>query len=435
MYCIWEEIIMTDKALTPNEQVKVVQEYRKNQLASDFPELKREDFASDKEFFEALREQTIAIQNREWEIVSMSVCTGAYNEFRGMSVTDAKSAVFSNANKTGGVQSYDQCTYDEYENAENQIADDVAGITSNNSGDMIVDASGRIDGFGYGKKTTWAHCAQTASLNIYTMAEALGLLSPSPTSDAEIASALGIHIGQSGGRALCGGDYSDKDVGHQKKVADVGQLIKEGKIGPGAVISVCTDPTPNGTFSGYHALTIASVNRDENGNIVSYTVMDNNGGKARTRLQVVGIDEDHELNRWPTYEGSKPLHYTNTAAWANDQITQRYDTKYSPMFDDSGNLIGMNGKRFENEQEKIDAIRAMQRTNRLSVKAVSDEIDVLANRETILLTDTNYRSKCGDNDRAQRLKEQQERLGQYYSTQVDMIGVAGIENDILAQPL
>ncbi len=417
---------MTDKALTPNEQVKVVQEYRKNQLASDFPELKREDFASDKEFFEALREQTIAIQNKEWEIVSLSVCIGGYNKYRAITVTEAKKEVFDTASKKGFKQTLEKS--DDENEDENEIPMDVAGYAFQFSGEA-VDASSRHVGDGI-----WAHCAQTASLNIYAMAEAMGL--GNPLDGAEIASALGVHKGQGDGTPLCGGGYSGEDKGING-VVSVGQLIIDGKIGPGSVISYCTDSSPRAGLSGYHAMTIAGVNYDEEGKVVSYIVMDNNGGSDRTRIQVIGVNEDHPFNHINTNtpDGSKPFLYTNTTKWANDQIRERYDNKYEPMYDENGNLIGMNGEIFKDDDDKAKKMAEIATTNQRAREALNMEIDELANRENTLLTSTSYTKTCGGKTRANGLESQRKKYASFYDEQLKVYKKNDLEEQIKAEEI
>ncbi len=415
---------MTENTGESKSKFEIVEEYRKQQIEVQFPELRRDDkrYTSDKDYIDALRAQTIAIRNREWEIVSSSVCIGAYNKYRAMTVKDAKSAVFSKSGSTGGMQLEDIPDDQSWRMEMN-----VAKTPTVYSAEMIG-STWRHLGIGENQKTDMAHCAQTSSLNIYAMAGAMGL--PNPVEGAEVASALGIHKGQDKGSAICGGDYSGRTSGRNN--VSLGSLVKDGVIGPGSVVSYCTKPNPKGTYSGYHAMTIASVNRDENGEIISYTVMDNNGGGVQTRLQTIGIDENHKFNNLRTYDGKKPLYYTNVGNWANDQITQRYDDKFKPMYDDGGNFIGMNGKVFQNEQEKEEALSQMKQFNQDARTAVYYEIDELANREKTLLTDTEYTKSC-EIGRVSGLINQQNKLVEYYDKQVAIAQLGSVGFDIKAQ--
>jgi hypothetical protein len=193
--------------------------------------------------------------------------------------------------------------------------------------------------------------------------------------------------------AICGGTYSVTPPADKRK--SVKSLILSGELGPGDVISTGKDNP--GSSHGYHALTIASVNRDEQGNVVSYTVMDNNGGTSpKTRLLVHDINDTHDSLNYTR------VIYTKTHEWANDKFNNEIAGKSA---------------------EELEAMIAGTK-DRISNNVLID----LSRSECSLLLDESYVETCGNTiirkvngkitgglARAPGLKEQQKDFRTFYA--------------------
>ena len=95
------------------------------------------------------------------------------------------------------------------------------------------------------------------------------------------------------------------------------QGIQQGLIGVGDEFSIRTGQADGNTTTGCHAMYLVNIERDENGNVVSYTL----GGNNPPTLEVVGATQFASH-----YYGSKPLvSVVNTGEWVRDQDLARVE--------------------------------------------------------------------------------------------------------------
>ncbi len=307
------------------------------------------------ESIDTLQNMYIEMEMQRFEYVSQNVCYGAYITSRGISVKEAKESLYS---LNGG-----------------NLPDDVAGRCEGlrNTFEMIPDYLSETGGE---KGGAYPHCARTAGLNIYAICAIMGL--GNPTKGVYTPSALTIISGAEGFLPLCG----DSRYAHMMKDNEgrtLNTLIKEKRVKAGDVISIATDSSEG---SGHHALTVAAVNCDNNGKIISYTLMDNNGGKERTRLVTVDINDTYS-------DFNKQVHYSSVNDWARDEITKK-----------------------ANQMSREELIKAI-------CKSRSDlyyEIDLLAKTETEV-----FKGECFDETRRDCFKRQQNALIVSYMNNADKL--------------
>jgi hypothetical protein len=380
------------------------------QIYNNFPELKREDFNTDDEYLKALQQQYIDIRKQEYEYVCMQQSYETYLASRCVNDQDCRAVMFSSVSSVAGsyynfVDEEEPSSFDDLEDLEDSrytISKVQSDSTAVNNAARYVYACHKVDS--PQKTTKTAHCAMTALRILTGVSNRLGYVDADNFAYGAMDGAnAGLIHGRNAGTgkivknfAIKKGKYSVQQKGKRLK-----DLILSGQIGPGDVISIGADNGSNDPekVSGYHALTVASVNRDENGEIVSYTLMDNNGGDVRTRLQVHDINGDF---------GRKTVLYTKTHQWANDMFEQE-----------------IQGKTSEDLQQMIAQTRNYM---------CEDLLIDLARNECTLLCDETYLTTCGKTlkgvDRKSELQTQQIEFRTFYSKQyADLMemGLAEIE--------
>ena len=309
------------------------------------------------ESIDTLQNMYIEMEMQRFEYVSQNVCYGAYIASRGMSCSETGNGLY-------GAEIPDE------------VANRCEDLSSRNPFMMISDyleetgGEKNVNGLPY--------CARMVGLNVYAISTIMEL--PNPTKDVYTPGAVGIISGgYAGGKdcpPLCGDDY--KHLKEDNSGPKLNTLIKNGKIKAGDAIAWAT----GSSGSGHHALTVAAVDCDNNGKIISYTLMDNNGGKERTRLVTVDIND--------TYSPfNKAVHYTSVNEWGRDEITKK-----------------------ANQMSREELIKAI-------CKSRSDlyyEIDLLAKTETEV-----FKGECFDETRRDCFKRQQNALIVSYMNNADKL--------------
>lgn len=357
---------------TSYDDIEAVQEYRRRKLHEDSD-------LGENASLEELQAEYMRIQQQRWEYACLYHNYETYCFSRSVTVNQAKAVFFSVGENSEG----ENVAVAEIMGGR---PDDRAGRTGEetvirpDSVTMVTRETGENSGravhyYNGLDHELYAHCARTAACNLYATAQTAGL--DDPIAGGETACARTIH-GGGDRKAVCDGRYSNTSG-----TKTLQELVMDGDVGPGSIISEYTGN--NG--SGYHALTIASINRDEQGNIVSYSVMDNNGGGSsggRSRIRVIDINDTNGI-------AGKRVLYTNAGEWAMDQ----YEAQ-------------MEGKSEEELRAMIE--EAKRDTDTL--------IDSLAVQENILLNDRNYTLTCGGGQtRINALEGQRLNLNTFYNNQ------------------
>ena len=378
--------------------VQVVDFYRMQSLSDNFPPVEQGEM-SDEEYKEKLQEQYLALRTLNYEYAVKAQGYDMYNFSRNMTVEECRAYLFQETDtKAEGllVENNSLNKPDLFHHANPNDS-----IWSANTNSAIFSASKVVKGSKRGvsvgeqvTKSNLAHCAQTAACIVTATCDMIGLKDVTDGSD--VCNAAHIHGGYCAGknsfvssRSIVGfgGDkYSHAEDFNKSNGKTLGELIKEGKIKPGAIISEYVD---NVTGSKMHALTIIDVKKNESGNVVGYTVMDNNGGGAKTRIRECKIGEVvDDVSRGCN---NKKVVYTNVADWAQDQFVEE-----------------MNGK-------SIEELQAMIYEEKENIRGT---IRSLAVAEKTLLCDDTYKNNCG-RSRIQALAGQQARIISSYNEYAD----------------
>ena len=318
------EIDMTE--LTKDD-ILAVGYARLSHIEKDFPKLDRANYASDAEYLQALQQQYLALRQQEYEYICMHQTYETYLASRCVDDKTCRSIMYSAEDGVVFNKMSELCV-DEEEPSRFEDIDAKYRVFTAQSDSTIVNAPGKnvyqfhqVTTKGNKKESTSAHCAMTSLCNVGGISRQLGYTGEEDFTHGALNSANAALIHgwdsskgiKSTGRAICKGKYSVTPPADKRK--SVRSLILSGELGPGDIISTGADQL--GSAHGYHALTIASVNRNEQGEIVSYTVMDNNGGTSpKTRLLVHDINDTHDSLNY------KKVIYTKTHEWANDNFNK-----------------------------------------------------------------------------------------------------------------
>ncbi len=107
-----------------------------------------------------------------------------------------------------------------------------------------------------------------------------------------------------------GGFMSDPNAKGYTGKGKLGELIQEGKIGPGDRIASSNGADATNTTTGMHERTVIAVEKDANGKIIGYTLQANNS----VELSFHRIPGDKMNNT--------QVLYASTSVWMKDQIDQ-----------------------------------------------------------------------------------------------------------------
>ena len=377
---------------------------RLSHIEKDFPKLDRANYASDAEYLQALQQQYLALRQQEYEYVCMSQAYDTYLASRCVDDKTCRSIMYSVEDGVVFNKMSELCVDEEEPNRLEDIEEKYRIYTHASDSVVFNNAAKNVHavhhvyetpGNGKQKRKTSsasAHCAMTALCIITGISSQLGYENEASFTHgaSNAANAALIHgwdssiSGKKTDRAICKGNYSVTPPADKRK--SVRSLILSGELGPGDIISTGADQL--GSAHGYHALTIASVNRNEQGEIVSYTVMDNNGGTSpKTRLLVHDINDTHDSLNY------KKVIYTKTHEWANDNFNKEIAGKSA---------------------EELEAMIAGTK-DRISNNVLID----LSRSECSLLMDESYIETCGKTlkgyDRAPGLKLQQDAFRTFYA--------------------
>ncbi len=282
---------LTGQTVIDKSTVDQVHTDRKTELDILYPELKREDFASDAEYRQALVAQYKAMRQKEYGYVVQNEAMKAYT-------------VFSDANKNAGRRVENEKAWNGYRN-------------NKNASDTCITRAPVINKATNGPQNgSFACCAITGASMTSQISGKMGydgknnLIQPKSrynssgevTNKNNIVSAAEIDNLQS---------IAPQYRFRPSKPITLSQAVKNGSVGIGDEISIRIKQPQDNTTSGCHAMVIVDIQRDKNNNVVSYTLMANNP----PCLQVVDANSPNDKY------GSKNLHCAvRTSKWIGDKI-------------------------------------------------------------------------------------------------------------------
>ncbi len=249
---------------------------RRKDVENNYPELKRADFDSDEAFAEALREQYRALRESEYEMEVSRQCLEMFNASSKIRKINRDIWIKPLKDKEENVNKRDSAVYTACERPP------------------MLDPRKPAP---YVKNGGIACCAKTAVSVVAQVSDNLGYTGTDNIMSqtdrlASMASASGVHD------AVGNKQY--------KKTGKLCDLVKSGEIGPGAVVSV---PSPGNGGSGYHAMVLAGVRRDKNGNVSGYYLQGNN----KTSYTYYDINDKSGRN-------TSQVICTATNQWMNERI-------------------------------------------------------------------------------------------------------------------
>ena len=349
------------------------------------------------EYLKQLQKQYLELRKQEYEYICMQQAYDTYLASRCVNDQTCRTIMFA-SNEYVPLQKLKFACIDEeepnniddlknsdtryqlYTRKDNEGKIEGDSTTVFNAASRQVYKGHRVDGKNV-KSSVSHHCAMTGLRIVTGISNRLGYSGCNNIGYQawDSANAAGIH-GKNYPNGICKGKYSNIT-----QAKTLNGLIKSGEIGPGDLISIPSGGNNSG--SGYHTLTVASINKNEKGEIIGYTLMDNNGGAERTRLKSYSINDPFGGDK------NKPL-YTKTHSWAY----KKFESEIA-------------GKSAE-ELEKMIA----ETKDRMCNNVIVD----LARSELTLLFDKEYLKTCGYTlkygiDRAPGLKNQQNEFVAFYS--------------------
>ncbi|MBP3687707.1 MAG: hypothetical protein J6J35_05010 [Alphaproteobacteria bacterium] len=305
------------------KNIENMTDVRQAEIISLSPELKQEDFASEAEYREALLKNYQALRQKEYELTVQNECMKVYNlakDGRAVGINEnsgvwngyeryTQSRRVSSAERQRRKQQVEDCAisrapkmsaicmYDDPHTlspANNSCAITAAAITAQVSAKMGYDGENNLMQAKYRGKTPYLQ-------NNLVAAQGVANCDSIPDQyKKKIEPITKINA------------KTKKEIPHTPTLKE---LIAEGTIGIGDAFAVKTGARSN-TSTGYHALTLAAVEKDENGKITGYTLQANNGCRFSSHKM-------NELN----YFSNKPVYnVTNTHAWVGDKIKTETQT-------------------------------------------------------------------------------------------------------------
>ncbi len=267
---------------------------RKKELAKKFPELKRGDFADEKAYREALINQYQSLRYQEYEYVVRNESNRAYNDAcEGRSQGVHENQFIWNSGADINLSSPSDST---------KVAQTIVVDIGLNPGGMCrqknKDNKGRV-------KSTGAYsCAIEATALQSAISMNMGYDGPDNI------------IQVSRGSAYAGAKTMAKEVPvkyyQEGKGRTLNQMVASGDIQVGDAVSIKSGQGKEiNTNSQCHCLTIAAINRDEKGNVVSYTV------EAYNNCQFVNIDVKNNAH---FFGGHVVLNAVKTHDFIDDKI-------------------------------------------------------------------------------------------------------------------
>lgn len=294
------------------EQTAEMAQCRWQEVERDFPDIKKEDFTSEEEYRKALLKTYEGLRAKEYEFTVQNECTKVYNLAR-----DAKAAgVSENAGVWNGYHGYinaPKISEEEKQRRQEQVQN-CAIARAPQMGKKCLGMS-NFQG---------NSCAITAASLTAEISARMGydgndnlmiskFRGAKPSLQNNLVAAQGV--------ARCDSipqkyQITPKPVKQSsQKTAQkptLNQMIANGTLGVGDAFSVPTGRGATNTSTGYHAMTIASVEKDEKGKVVGYTLQTNNSAHFSY----------HSIKETKSFGGQPVYNAVNTSNWMQDKIKQ-----------------------------------------------------------------------------------------------------------------
>ena len=311
-----------DKAKEARDLTDDVAARRKQELADNFPPLKREDFASPEEYRDALLAQYRQLRQQEYEDICLSEAVIGFD------------ACVRNGNSNVDIW---KCRGELADSSACQKVKEILPKGCQNYGEhrtTIRDKNGNIK-----VKHGEYCCAAYACGYEAAVCEKMG-----------IEGLIKVDVANTGAANLAPFSKDQKISGKNKN--DLWKLIEEGKIGPGDQIS---HYSTGNTSSGKHAELIVAVNYDENGKLKSYVVHGNNASK----LQVIDANTQFPPIVTKKVNGKTVKLQSFTVGRMNTWMGEQLDREAEGLYYDTKGLSPEEIKKLEKElEDKVAAQRA-----------------------------------------------------------------------------
>ena len=306
--------------ITVNE-TEQMRDYRLEALDETYPMPKRESYASDDEYRQALLNTYRGLRQEEYQYTVLNECTKTYNLVR-----DGNNA---GVNENTGMFN----SYRNYINAHGISAAEkerrrkqVANCAMSRSGEMAgICMSNSPTGT---QNSKFNSCAICASANVAQISSQMGYDGNDNLMIAEyrgrnitlrnnIATPEGMCRTDSVPQQCRTGVEPIRRRGAQPQKKTLNQMVADGSIGVGDAVSLHTGPATN-TSTGYHAVTIAAVHRDATGKVTSYTIQSANG----CHLQEIDVKNNS------SYYGKMPVaSAVATHTWIDGKINDEVNAR------------------------------------------------------------------------------------------------------------
>lgn len=274
---------MSKNVNTKNDESKVdyVCEYRKSEFLEDFPKLKREDFKTEAEYHQAVRDQYIAMQNKRYEYGFYQSSLSEHATVRCYTNFERRETSISQRGST------------RISTLETKNLEYIAPSDSAYTAPKVTYLAKRSPTTG----NPYHDCASSGALAVsYASSTNMGSFDNTNIimTNTSVNQGVGHHreMEQDYGDDIS--NYSELNgqakYGKRKKEYHLNNLIENGTLRAGDTFSVQTGEVTKDS-SGHHFLTIADVKRGADGKIISYTIVDFNGAKQSTRTQVCYPDK------------------------------------------------------------------------------------------------------------------------------------------------
>jgi len=287
------------------EKIEQMAVYRKDELITHNKELKAEDFASEAEYREALISQYENLRREEYRYTVQNEALKAYNL-----TCDGRNAGVKENNAWDAYAAHPDIVSRHTEHADSAQVQQFPKICEGMhiSGKAMNNHKNIDKKTGQVKSVGAYSCAITASAMQMQISDKMGycgkdnIIQPSrttPLASAELA-------------ATCV-DKKYQQQGDGKTTLN--DMVMQGKVGVGDEVSIVS---ANGatvkTASGKHSMTVAAINRNDNGEVTSYVLQANNVCVYET---IYPNDSDKNSH------GKRVVYNTvKTHEWADDKITK-----------------------------------------------------------------------------------------------------------------
>lgn len=287
------------------EKIEQMAVYRKDELETHNRELKAENFANEAEYREALISQYENLRREEYRYTVQNEALKAYNL-----TCDGRNAGVKENNAWDAYAEHPGIVAQHTEHADSAQVQQFPKICEGMriSGKAMNNHKNIDKKTGQVKSVGAYSCAITASAMQMQISDKMGycgrdnIIQPSkttPLASAELA-------------ATCV-DKKYQQQGDGK--ATLNDMVMQGKVGVGDEISIVS---ANGatvkTASGKHSMTVAAINRNDNGEVMSYVLQANNVCVYET---IYPNDKDKNSH------GKRVVYNTvKTHEWADDKITK-----------------------------------------------------------------------------------------------------------------